>query len=231
MAIKQWTLDENFNLTELNNNFSELANRTVNGISWGTNQNVSITANPTETELTTQDLNIITAVGFYYGAGTNTSANKPSGTGAFGLIVYKTASGYITQDLTETSANQHRRWSRQYIGSTWSSWIEIYTTRLDGSETPTASNLGTITTHTAIRKGGVGRYKLAGITGNLTALNWYTIATLSANYRPTVEFKKEILVSGTYGVNIIITTSGTVSIYPRNNMNNIAIWIDETYTI
>ena len=209
-----------------------LSDRTVNGISWGENQNVIVTANPTSNSIdNSTDLNTIQTTGFYYAGGANTSPNKPAGIISFGLLVYRTAFGYITQDLIEGSTNAQKRWSRQYAGTAWSPWIEIYTSRLDGSETPTASNLGTITTHTAIRKGGVGRYKLAAISGNWVLGNWYLLCTLSANYRPSIEIKKEILLSGTYSCNIVISTTGSVNIFPRSNINNIGIWIDETYTI
>ena len=109
--------------------------------------------------------------------------------------------------------------------------VSIATTEFLQSETPTASNLGTITTHTAIRKGGVGRYKLEALSGNWTANTSYTLCTISSNYRPTIKIKKTIcLKDGVFGI-LEINTNGTVTIYPFTSINGLSIQIDETYTI
>lgn len=69
----------------------------------------------------TNDLNNITTVGSYYAGGSNTVAHKPTDTDAFGLIVYRVANGYYTQDLIE--ANRYtRRFTRIYNGKSWTNW-------------------------------------------------------------------------------------------------------------
>lgn len=68
------------------------------------------------------DLNDQTIEGLYYATGSNSITNKPSGINAFGLKVFKTAGGYITQEIIEGNTNPGRRWTRQYNGSTWSDW-------------------------------------------------------------------------------------------------------------
>lgn len=70
----------------------------------------------------TDDLNNITTVGSYYAAGSNTVANKPTDTDAFGLIIYRVANGYYVQELIE--ANKYsRRLYRKYINNKWSDWL------------------------------------------------------------------------------------------------------------
>lgn len=72
-------------------------------------------------QLTDQDLHRITTPGFYYAAGGNTVVNKPSGYGAFGLLVYKNAGGYIIQEFTATNTPPDK-FICMYNGSTWSGW-------------------------------------------------------------------------------------------------------------
>ena len=102
--------------------------RTINGVNFDGSANISLTANPTSNVLTTDNLNNITTPGFYYSAGSNTCTNKPSGVDAFGLIVFKTASGYIAQLLMEGNTSINKTWYRQYNAITWSSWEYYYST-------------------------------------------------------------------------------------------------------
>lgn len=69
------------------------------------------------------NLNNVTTPGFYSCGGSNSIANKPSGTGAIGLIVTHNASGtYYTQILTTSSnANTYRR---TCSNGTWSAWAQ-----------------------------------------------------------------------------------------------------------
>ena len=101
--------------------------RTINDVSFDGTANIEVLANPKLTTLNSGSLDNVLANGFYNGGGGNAVTEKPSGVDAFGLIVYKTASGYTTQDLVEGSTNSQKRWSRQFNGSAWSSWIQIYT--------------------------------------------------------------------------------------------------------
>ena len=84
------------------------------------------------TALTNEDLNKITTYGFYYGGGSNSVTNKPAGIDAFGLHVYRSAGGYIIQELTGGNINDRSKYIRQYNGGTWTTW----TTEAIFSNTP-----------------------------------------------------------------------------------------------
>lgn len=88
----------------------------------------------TSTQLTNQNLNDITTPGLYYAGGSNTTTNKPSNVDAYGLKVFKTASGYTTQELIEGNTTPGKRWTRQNSGS-WSSWTEMKMTDTDTKNT------------------------------------------------------------------------------------------------
>ena len=76
------------------------------------------------TALTNEDLNKITTYGFYYGGGSNSVTNKPAGVDAFGLHVYRSAGGYVIQELTAGNTNERSKYIRQYAaGGTWTTWI------------------------------------------------------------------------------------------------------------
>lgn len=100
--------------------------RTINGISFDGSANITVTAEPKLTTLTSQDLDTVKTLGFYNAAGSNSVVNNPLGTGtAFGMIVYKNASGYWIQDIV--SMDGKTRLTRTYNSSEWSSWYTIYT--------------------------------------------------------------------------------------------------------
>lgn len=99
--------------------------RNINGVSFNGTANITVTANPTPNQLTTEDLNSVTTPGYYYGGGGNTVTNKPSGADAFGLVVYKTASGYTVQEFTNGNNNALTKYIRQYTGSAWNSWTQM----------------------------------------------------------------------------------------------------------
>lgn len=107
-------------------------------------------------QLSGNNLNDVTTPGFYYGGGSNNCTNRPSNVDAFGMEVFKTASGYITQILTEGNTNAGCRYIRQYNNSTWSSWIPL----AGFSSTPTSGQI-------IIADGSKGKIKTSG----------YTIAT------------------------------------------------------
>ena len=75
------------------------------------------------TKLSSEDLNNIKTVGFYYGGGSNNVTNKPAGVDAFGLGVLQSASGWWTQILYASNMVQksYRRW---FDGSSWTTWQE-----------------------------------------------------------------------------------------------------------
>lgn len=80
-----------------------------------------------QTQLTNQDLNDLQGeetVGWYFAAGSNTCANKPTGVDAFGLEVGRSATGYYFQVLTSANSTGNRRFVRTY-SSSWGSWVKL----------------------------------------------------------------------------------------------------------
>ena len=118
----------------------------------GNDSRLSDARNPKINSLSNEDLNNITTPGFYAGGGSNTVTNKPSGIDAFGLIVFRTAGGYITQELIEGNTNAGCRWTRQYTGS-WGSWIPMPTF----GATPTSGQV-------LVTDGTTGKVKSSGYT-------------------------------------------------------------------
>lgn len=123
--------------------------RTINGVSFDGSANITITANPKATQLTSEDLNTLygeAKIGYYYAGGNNSVKNKPSGVDAFSLNVYRSAAGYFIQELTEGNKTPMAKYIRQYNASSWSSWTTMkytdthYTTKLyAGSSTGNAN--------------------------------------------------------------------------------------------
>lgn len=89
------------------------------------------------TELTTQNLDDTKTVGLYFADGGNSVKNKPTGVGAFGLEVKKTAGGYLVQVLTEGNINPMKTWIRQFNASAWSAWAHYF----DSNHAPTWSQV------------------------------------------------------------------------------------------
>jgi hypothetical protein len=111
-------------------------------------------------------------------------------------------------------------------------FLELYNQmNVAQSYTPIASNLGTITTHLAMKKGGIGRYRLNANSGNWIGGTIYSLTTLSPAYRPSVRIEKEIVLRNGCQCYFLINTSGIVDIAPRTSINNLNILIDETYMI
>ncbi len=73
--------------------------------------------------LTSEDLNNIKTMGFYYAGGNNTVTNKPSGVDAFGLEVIQSANGWYTQFLY-ASNNVMKSYRRWFNANTWTAWTE-----------------------------------------------------------------------------------------------------------
>lgn len=70
-----------------------------------------------------ENLNNIKTVGFYFTGGINTITNKPPGVDAFGLEVLQSAAGWYTQKLY-SSNNMQKSYRRWYNGSSWTTWEE-----------------------------------------------------------------------------------------------------------
>ena len=81
----------------------------------------------TPIKLTNEDLNDIhpANVTWYYAGGGNSCAHKPTAitVDAFGMVVFRVATGYYLQILFHNTSN--RQWRRYYSGSAWGAWGEI----------------------------------------------------------------------------------------------------------
>ncbi len=71
--------------------------------------------------LTNQDLNSVTAPGFYVAAGGNTCENKPSNVDNFGLIIIHRASGAFYTQICFIDDKSYRRFNNN---GTWTNWTE-----------------------------------------------------------------------------------------------------------
>lgn len=122
----------------------------------------------TTTELTNQDLNSYTYTNYsgklYYAGGSNTTTNVPSSVDAYGLMVWRIASGY-TGHLMFDSAGDFR--ARFHNGTTWSAWDKLaYIT----DNVASATKLQTARTINGTSFDG---------TANITTAKWGTARTLA----------------------------------------------------
>lgn len=121
-----------------------------NQINWASIIGRPSTLNPSLTTLTNQDLDTVTTLGFYNAAGGNTVTHKPDNVSAFGLLVYKTAGGFTTQELTEGDKSASKKWIRQHNGTSWSAWTYFYSSLYPQTDGSVLSNInaGKISTGT-----------------------------------------------------------------------------------
>lgn len=158
----------------------------------------------TTTELTNQDLNSYTYTNYsgklYYAGGSNTTTNVPSGVGAYGLMVWRIASGY-TGHLMFDSAGDFR--ARFHNGTTWSAWDKLaYIT----DNVASATKLQTARTINGTSFNG---------TANITTANWGTArnitiggAVKSVNGSANVSFSLNEI-NAAYGRNVTYTGTTT----------------------
>ena len=124
--------------------------RTINGVSFNGSENITITANPKENQLTNQNLNDIRTSGEYYAGGSNSVTNKPSGIDAFSLQVVRSAGGYYTQILIGSNNSPNKMFIRTYQSGTWTSWYPFYSSEYP--QTSVSGNAGTATKLQTARK-------------------------------------------------------------------------------
>lgn len=86
------------------------------------------------TQLTNEDLNNITNVGFYWAGEGQTTQNRPSeaGSAAFGMAVYRIATGFFRQVYWANYEN--KTFQRTGNGTSWESWVKIF----DAENPPTS---------------------------------------------------------------------------------------------
>lgn len=158
----------------------------------------------TTTELTNQDLNSYTYTNYsgklYYAGGSNTTTNVPSGVDAYGLMVWRIATGY-TGHLMFDSAGDFR--ARFHNGTTWSAWDKLaYIT----DNVASATKLQTARTINGTSFNG---------TANITTANWGTARNLtiggavkSVNGSANVSFSLNEI-NAAYGRNVTYTGTTT----------------------
>ena len=117
--------------------------RKLNGVSFDGSADINI-PNNYFASMDEEDLNKKVDFGEYYGAGGNSCKNLPSGVDWFYLRIFKTASGYVGQNLYANGT----WYSRYKNGTSWTSWSEQYSS----TNKPTPSEIGAAAsshTHTA----------------------------------------------------------------------------------
>lgn len=181
-------------------------------------------------------------VRYYYAGGNNACLNVPeqstSGASAFGLVVYRNASGYTIQECTTTGVNKYIRQCSDATNKTWSAWkkiavsTDIKTYTLSGAYgtnsntwvttlTPSSGSATTSTVPTASTSV-YGITKLSSATNSTsTALAATASAVKSAydlaNGKSTVSFTAS-LTSGTKVGTIVIDGTST-DLYCQTNTN------------
>lgn len=150
-------------------------------------------------QLTSEDLDDIKSVGFYYAGGGNTTINKPTDVDAYGMIVTHAASGYRKQILY---SSKNRTYERLYNSSTWSSWRDITV------ETPVPTNAKFTDTNTKVTNTLATTTK-AYITGTTsTTTNTGTQVFDTGVYLDTVAGQ---LVATTFKGNLVGNVTGSVT--------------------
>ena len=117
--------------------------RKLNGVSFDGSADINI-PNNYFASMVEEDLNKKVDFGEYYGAGGNGCKNLPSGVDWFYLRVFRTADGYVGQNLYANGT----WYSRYKNGTSWTSWSEQYSS----TNKPTPSEIGAAAsshTHTA----------------------------------------------------------------------------------
>lgn len=112
--------------------------RNINGVAFDGTTNINVLANPITTTLTNQNLNDIKTPGLYNAGGSNTVTNKPSGFDAFGLIVIKSAEGYVTQFCVGGNNSPNKVSVRKFDSQSWGNWEYLYSTAYK----PTKADVG-----------------------------------------------------------------------------------------
>lgn len=158
----------------------------------------------TTTELTNQDLNSYTYTNYsgklYYAGGGNTTTNVPSVVGAYGLMVWRIATGYTGHLMFDSAGNFRARF---HNSTTWSAWDKLaYIT----DNVASATKLQTARTINGTSFNG---------TANITTANWGTARNLtiggavkSVNGSANVSFSLNEI-NAAYGRNVTYTGTTT----------------------
>ena len=161
--------------------------RKLNGVSFDGSADINI-PNNYFAFMREEDLNEKVAFGEYYGVGGNGCENLPSGVDWFYLRVFRTADGYIGQNLYANGT----WYSRYKNGTSWTSWSEQYSS----TNKPTPSEIGAAASshnHSAsnitsgilpVARGGTGLTASPSLLVNLASTS--AASVLTASPRPGI---------------------------------------------
>lgn len=149
-------------------------------------------------------------VRYYYAGGNNACLNVPeqstSGAAAFGLVVYRNASGYTIQECTTTGVNKYIRQCSDATNKTWSAWKKIaVSTDIKTYAAGTGLSLsGTTFNHsnsvTAVTTAGFLKLKYDA-QGHITGTSAVTKADITGLGIPSSDTNTTYTLSGAYGTN------------------------------
>lgn len=100
----------------------------------GGNQNLSFTDKSpnSPTQLTNQNLDYISDLGWYYSGESNTTTGKPGSIDAFGMVVFKSSLNNVSQMIVSSNLLPDTVWVRNRIRAesgtsspSWSSWKKL----------------------------------------------------------------------------------------------------------
>ena len=182
--------------------------RNINGVAFDGTKDITITANPTTTILTNEDLNNISTPGLYNAAGNNTTSNRPSDVAidAYGLFVYKTAGGYITQELTCGNTNPMLKYIRHFNSVAWSNWVQMKYT----DTTYTGAN-GVTISGTTISNSGVRSIAIGTSNGTISVNTNGTAANVAVKGLANAAYKNVDTTIGAASTSANLPTSAAVA--------------------
>ena len=186
--------------------------RKINTVSFDGSADITITANPTQTELTKEDLNTIKTPGEYYASGANTVTNKPTGVDSFGLKVFKTAITWLRQEISPSTTSTPIKYVRYWDSNKWSSWELQASEEVQISTAKPTKNTVELWVDTS--EEGIAT---SSIIDSLTSTD--TKSALSVNQGKILNDKKLNLTGGTLTGNLTIQkqTNATVSYTDTQN--------------
>lgn len=110
------------------------------------NQNLSFTDKSpnSPTQLTNQNLDDISDLGWYYSGESNTTTSKPGGIDAFGMVVFKSSLNNVSQMIVSSNLLPDTVWVRNRIreadktsSPSWSDWKKLGEQASSGTGTET----------------------------------------------------------------------------------------------
>lgn len=173
------------------------------------------------------DLNTINSLeqcGWYYGYGSNTVTNKPSGVDYFGMFLMRVAVGRFSQILHD---NTNKIWTRSFSSKTWSPWTALVRTtdtiaNATNATKATQDSAGQTINTTYVKSVTASGRTVTVTKGNGTTSTFttqdttYSVATQSANGLMSSADKRKLDgLSGDYASAIGLATSSKDGLMPK----------------